>query len=936
MLSGLPPFEQILAQSDVRPDPAMRFGRLPNGMAYVIRANATPQGTGEVRLRYDVGSLDEEAGELGFAHFVEHMAFNGSTRIPEGEMIALLERKGLSFGADTNASTDLETTTYKLSLPKSDSDLLDTALMLMRETGSELTFAPEAVEREKGVVLSERRDRNTYGYIDLVDRVAFEMPRIRMADRMPIGTAETISGATAETLQAFWARNYRPERAVLTVVGDFAPDAVEAAIRRHFADWQAKQDAAPVRLYGQPDLAREPAVDVFLHPALSERVTATREGEARIAPDTVEQRRQDVLAWLGEAIVNRRLARLARQEDPPFKAAGFGTVDIFRVGRMSRLVVDTEEGKWQRGIDAAVAEYRRALAGGFSEGEVAEQLGRLVSAYEDAAASEATRSNGALTSDLMNFFDDGSIPDLPSQKLAALLPLKDSATPEAVLAAMKAELVPLDAAMLRYSGRSEPKGGATALRSAWQAAMQSPLADVAPPTTGDFAYTDFGTPGTVVADTRDPVLGIRQVRFANNVRLNVRHTDNEKDRVLVRIAIEGGQLLETPRDPLAVELVPSIPAGGLGKHSADELDSILAGRNVGIGIQPFGDAFVTSRSTTPRDLELQLGLVSAYLTDPGFRPEALAAYRRALPDRFARMEATAGASIGTHQYEIISDRDPRYTTQPIAAYQALDFGTFGTTIRDRFARGAIEVGIVGDIAEEDAIAMVARTLGALPMREPAFLPRAEGRQRSFTDRRGPVFVSHGGEADQAMIRAFYPTTDDSDPAVTVQLDMLEKVAQVVLNDEIREKLGQAYSPDVTSSLSQTYPGFGFFVVTVGVDYDRIADSLAAIHSAMAELRDAPVSADILQRAREPVLERYDNALKTNGGWIGIVERAQSRPERIERFAAYRKRVEAITPTDLQAAARRWLPPGGAVEIIAIPRGSPEPDLSAQRETPRAP
>ncbi|HEX2794559.1 MAG TPA: pitrilysin family protein, partial [Croceicoccus sp.] len=316
MRTGLPSFEQLLAQSDVRPDPAMRFGRLPNGMAYIIRPNATPKGTGEVRLRYDVGSLDEETSELGFAHFVEHMAFNGSTNVPEGGMIALLERKGLSFGADTNASTDLEATTYKLSLPTNDADLLDTALMLMRETGSELTFAPEAVEREKGVVLSERRDRNSYAYLDLVDRIAFEMPGLRMADRMPIGTVETISAATSESLKAFWARGYRPDRAVLTVVGDFDPAMVETAIRKHFASWQPLDTAVPDRLYGKPAVVREPAADIHIHPALSERINATREGEPHLAPDTVEERRREVLVWLGEAIVNRRLARLARQEDP--------------------------------------------------------------------------------------------------------------------------------------------------------------------------------------------------------------------------------------------------------------------------------------------------------------------------------------------------------------------------------------------------------------------------------------------------------------------------------------------------------------------------------------------------------------------------------------------------------------------------------------------
>ena len=325
--------------------------------------------------------------------------------------------------------------------------------------------------------------------------------------------------------------------------------------------------------------------------------------------------------------------------------------------------------------------------------------------------------------------------------------------------------------------------------------------------------------------------------------------------------------------------------------------------------------------------------MSAYLTDPGFRPQALAAYRRSLPDRFARLEATAGSSIGTHQFEIISDRDPRYTTQPIAAYQALGFDTYGAAIRDRFGKGAIEIGIVGDVAEDEAIAMVSRTLGALPTREAAFQPRAEARKRGFTATRGPIFVRHGGEADQAMIRAFYPTTDDSDADVNADLAMLEKVAQVVMNDEIREKLGQAYSPDVTSSLSQTYPGFGFFVVTVGVDYAQVPATLAAIHSAMAELRDAPVSADLLQRAREPVLDSYDNALKTNGGWIGLVDRAQTKPERIERFAAWRKRIEAMTPEHLQQVARKWVPAGGAVEIIAIPRGAKEPDLSAQRERP---
>lgn len=916
----------MLAATDLDPDPALRIGRLANGLTYVIRQNATPAGTAEVRLRFDTGSLDETASEQGYAHYVEHMAFNGSTNVPEGEMVALLERKGLAFGADTNASTGFDATIYKLSLPTNTPDLLDTALMLMRETASELLFDEEAVQREKGIILSERRDRNTYEFQDVVDRFAFEAPGATYPDRLPIGTLETLNAADGKALRAFWERNYRPELAVLTVVGDYPVDTVEAEIKARFSDWKARSTSVPDRVYGSVDLSRAPAEDIYLHPALPERVTATRQGQPQLAPDTAATRRKDVLRWIGYAIVNRRLKRLTRQDDPPFKSAGIGTSDMFRMGRISRLVVDTPEGQWKRGLDAAVAEYRRALAGGFSEAEVAEQLARLITAQEDAAAGEATRTNSALTSEILDFFDEGEVPTLPSASLERLRAMEAEITPESVLAALKDEMVPLDDAMLRYSGRTEPEGGTAALRAAWNEAMDAPLADTAPPKVAEFAYTDFGPAGTVVSDERDPVYDIRRVTFANNVRLNIKKTDLAEDQVIVRLSLDGGDLLKSKDNPLAVELAPSLPAGGLGEHSADELETILAGRNVGARLGASGEVFTSTRTTTPRDLGLQLQLFAAYLTDPGYRSEAISAYRRQLPDRFARMDATPNAALATRQMEILSDKDPRYTIQPIEAYEALDFADLRTVMADRLAKGAIEIGIVGAVDEDEAIAMVAKTIGALPMREPDFLPRTDARQRSFTATRGPVFVPHGGQDDQAVIRYFFPTTDDSDARLTARLELLQSVVDIALTEELRERLGQAYSPGVASSMSQTYPGFGIFLLNVGVDLSQVPASVEAIEETLRQLRDEPIPADLVQRARQPMLDKYDNALKSNAGWVGLVDRAQSQDERLARYAAYRGTLESITPEQLREAARKWLPEGGAVEIVAIPEGAEQPDL----------
>ncbi|MEP6394406.1 MAG: insulinase family protein, partial [Alteripontixanthobacter sp.] len=179
-------------QSDLPLDRDYVFGALPNGMRYIIRRNATPEGTALVRMRIGSGSLAEREDERGLAHFVEHMAFNGSAAIPEGDMIKLLEREGLAFGADTNASTGFKATTYKLDLPRNDPALLDTALMLMRETASELTIAPDAVERERGVILAERRDRRNYAQRELEDRLDFASPQARFTRRLPIGALEVL------------------------------------------------------------------------------------------------------------------------------------------------------------------------------------------------------------------------------------------------------------------------------------------------------------------------------------------------------------------------------------------------------------------------------------------------------------------------------------------------------------------------------------------------------------------------------------------------------------------------------------------------------------------------------------------------------------------------------------------------------------------------
>ncbi|WP_390549931.1 M16 family metallopeptidase [Qipengyuania sp. MTN3-11] len=915
---GWDPAEWELEDSEFEPEDGWHFGVLENGMRYIVRRNDRPEGTALVRMEVAAGSLDEREDERGFAHFVEHMAFNGSTNVPEGEMIRLLEREGLAFGADTNASTGFERTQYKLDLPRADPDLLDTALMLMRETVGELTFAEAAVEREKGVILSERRVRNTYALQNTLDGLEFAYPEARAARRLPIGAIETLEAADAESLRAFWQREYVPSDTVLVVVGDFDPAVVEAKIRAAFAGWQASPSpdqpaAGPV----DPDSAGK--TDIYLDPALPETITLMRHAPFVDRPDTRAERFEALLRSVGARIMARRIQRLTRQEDPPLRAAQFGSSDFFEAARTSQLVVVSEDGEWREGLTAAVAEYRHALEYGFSEAEVAEQVANIRAALENAAANAATRSNASLVGQAFRIARGEAVPDSPADTLARFEEQVEAITADRVLAAMRADAIALDEPLIRYTGKNAPAGGEQALRSSVETAFAMAVEPGQAAETEEFAYSDFGEAGTIVADTREDAFGIRTVRFANGVMLNLKQTDLEDDRVWVRLNLDGGKMLETRADPLAVELAPLLPAGGLGRHSRDELQTILAGRSVGISFGAGDETFVASAVTTPRDLELQLHYFAASLVDPGYRPEGLGPWRASLDDFFARLGQTPASALAEGLGPILSDSDPRFTRQPIEAYRALDYAGLRAAIADRLASGAIEIGIVGDIDEDAVIAAVAETFGALPPREATFRGYSgERRTRSFTADRSPRTLTHSGELDQALVRLVWPTTDDDDWALTSRLTLLERVARLALTEKLREELGQTYSPSADSNQSRVYDDYGTFSIQAEVDVGQVEAGRQAMIETVEALASGGIDDDLLERARRPLIEALDNRLKSNTVWLGLVDRAQSRPEDVERFLQAKERQLTITPDELTALARTYLVPTAAVTVTVLP------------------
>ena len=913
------------ADSDIPVDTEVRFGVLPNGMKYALRRNTTPLSTIAMRLQFDVGSLAEADDERGLAHFLEHMAFNGSTNVPEGEMVRLLERLGLAFGADTNASTGFDSTSYRLDLPGNDDELIDTGLMLFWETANELTIATPAVDRERGVILSERRARDNFGLRNQIDALEFGLGGTLVPERLPIGTEASIAMLSADQIHGFYDGYYRPERATLVIVGDFDVDAMEARVVARFIPWLGRGAARPDPVLGELDFARPRSADIFVHPAIAETVEIDWLKPWTLNEDSQALRRRGTLEAIGERILRRRFSRIALASGAPISGAGFTETDAFDLLRTASVTAQTRDGQWREALVVIEQELRRAIEHGFSDAEVAEQVAGLMTGARNAVASQGTRTSGGLAGQLLGAADGRAVVSTPDVYLAMTEALATEANAAQVTAAFRNMMADYGEPLVRVTSKVEIADGEATLIAAYGESAGVALAANVAQAVAQFAYTNFGPAGTVVSDDRIVDLDIRRVRFANGVMLNIKRTDFEDDRVRMSLQIDGGGQLATADDPTRLALTPLMTLGGLAAHSTDELQSILAGRSVGRSFGVGADAFGMSAATTPQDMLLQAQLFTATLLHPGYRPEAIDLLRRVLPAQYAATDATPGGALSRDIGAIIYDDHPLTRTPPLEVMMALEWQPYRTAIADSLDHGAIEIAIVGDVEEDAAIAAIAATLGAIPSRRAAFVRDPAAFERRFAQDLSTRTLTHRGEADQAIVQTYWSARDDSDQTESIGLDLLGAVMGIMLTDELRERLGQTYSPNAGANLSFDYPGFGYLYAAATVAPADIESVEAAIMATAAVLRDTPISDDLLTRARQPIVESATRARRDNGYWIGHVLRATSRPELLDRSRNGLALLQAVTAQDLTALARRYLGVDRALQIRVVPRA---PDLAA--------
>ena len=911
--------------SDIAPDPAVRYGVLANGMHYALLKNQLPPDAVSIRFDFRFGSLNEAETEKGLAHVIEHMAFNGSHHVAEGEMVKILERLGLAFGADTNAQTSQKHTTYQFDLPKATDAKIEEGLFLAREIASELTFEPGAIDREKGVVLSEERRGDTFARRRSQQELDFLLPGAYAASRMPIGETKVIEAATHDQLVSLYDRFYRPERATLVVVGDIDVDALEAKIKTKFNDWAGRSAAGvdPDKSY-RPKL-REPAASVFTHKDGGDSIVVYSLKPYEDLPDTAAYRRESNLLGFATGAIGRRLSRLANGEAPPFRSAGLNYSDILEAVDVSSGSVSVTPGAWKAGLSALEQEWRRALLFGFTQEEIDEQIAALRSNQTNAAQRENTRTTGQLVNQLTGSIQDDTVFSTPSSGLKRFELWAPEVTPEIVREVFRKRMS-IGAPLFFMASTVERPGVEKDIVAAWKASASVKVDPPIKTSAKTFAYKRFGRPGQVVKDARLADIDARTVIFANQVRLNLKKTVFQKNVVQVSIRVGGG-ILELPETPFGLhDIMGAFSGGGLEKHSADDLRAILGGRQVQAQFTASTTAFGGSYSTNPADLELQLQVAAAFLTHPGYRSEAERRWRQNIVLSWPRLDANAQSVLSSQGMRLLTSGDRRFGYSADDGEVSRSFTELKSALDPILAKEAIEIAIVGDIDEDKVIAAVAKTFGALPERKPASTFFKSKRPVVFRKDRKAIALTHNGEANQAIASLYWPVDIDpeADPAKAETLGVLGAIMRIKVTDEIRENLGATYSPQAGASMSSAYPGWGYVVSTAEVKPEDVDRVLAAMRKIAGQLRAGQITQDEFKRAITPSLEQLPRNATSNGYWLSLISQAQTRPDTLERarLPAIEARLRSVTLGEVEAAAQRWLADADAQEIRVLPNKTP--------------
>jgi zinc protease len=909
-------------------DTAVHRGRLPNGVRYLIRRNGRPEKRAELRLVVDAGSVQETDAQRGIAHFVEHMAFNGTRRFPKAAIVNFLERAGMAFGADLNASTSFDETIYQLQIPTDSTHLVVTALDILEDWAHGVSFEPAEIAKERGVVIEEWRTGRDASTRVQNKQFPVMLRGSRYAERLPIGTPENLAAFADSLPGAFYRDWYRPDLMTVVAVGDFDIATMEAAIRERFARLTIPARVLPRQSPTVPDHA-ETLISIETD---KEYPSSTISLLWLYPPDsmrTIGDRRRTLITGFFDGMLNARLGEMAQRPDAPFAFASGARGPFVRTRNGFELDATVKENGFERAGLAMLSEVERVARFGFTASEFERRRTNYLRSLEQAYL-ERDKSHSA---GLADSYATAAITGAPivgiehdktlGERLLATITLDE------VNAVARRSLGTTNRVLLVAAPERAdvPLPDQVTLLTLFERARAATLVAYVDSSSDAALVPRPPAAGRIVAERTLPETGILEWTLSNGARMLLKPTDFKADEVLFAAQSPGGISLLADADVPTAELSDYVlSAGGLGSFNAIALGKKLT------GLRAWAEASLgdveehLSGTASARDLPTMFQLAWLRFTAPRVDAPAWEAFKNQVRTILDNQKNSPEAVFADTMQLTLAQHHPRVRIVTSAMLDEVQLPRVLEIARERFADASgFTFFLVGSFSPDSVRPLVEQWVASLPATHAA----EQARDVGIRPPSGVVekTVRMGVEPKAQTSFVFTGPCTYSMPA-RYALSSLRELLEIRLRESLREEKGGTYGVSVAASC--THIPYAHYTLSIGFGSapERVDELTTAMWQVVEEIQNGVVSDSNLTKIREIQLRGHETGLRQNGSWLSAMMDADEDGRDQRDYLRYPELVKSLSIEQLREAARRYITRGRYAKFRLVPATTgapPKPD-----------
>ena len=921
-------FQQTFAQQMQLPplpvDKNVRIGKLDNGLTYYIRHNNMPEKRVEFHIAQKVGSILEKPEQRGLAHFLEHMAFNGTKNFPGNEkglgVVAWCETKGIKFGVNLNAYTSVDETVYRISnVPADNKAIVDSCLLILHDWSSDILMTDKEIDKERGVIREEWRSRNSGMLRLMTNAQPIIYPDSKYADCMPIGSIDVINNFPYQAIRDYYAKWYRPDLQGIVIVGDIDVDAMEAQLKSVFADVKTPVNPAE-RIYYPVSNNKEPIVAMGKDKEI-ETPSISLFFKHDATPDSIKNNMSyyitDYMLNMATTMLNSRLSELRQQANPPFTGAYCYNSDFFlaKTKEAFTLAADTKIDGLETGVKAILQEAERARRFGFTETEYerarANYLQHLESAYNE---REKTKNDAYVNEYIKNFLDKEPIPGIEYEyttmnQLAPRIPV-------AIINRVMQQLV-TDSNIVAMVALPDKEGVAYPSEAEIVKLIKDMKTfDLKPyedKVSNEPLLPEKPKGGKIISEKPGEIYGTTKLILSNGVTIYVKTTDFKADEIIMKGTSNGGTSIFPDKDALNINQLNAVAnVGGLGNFSKVNLTKALAGKraSVSAGIGNLTES--VNGSCSPKDLETMLQLTYLNFTAIRKDAEAFESYKNRLNAELQGAEANPMTTFNDSIRFALFGNHPRAVKVKVENVDQINYDRILEMYKDRFKNaGDFVFYFVGNIDLEKAKPLFAEYLGSLP----AVKTKETFKDTKMNFRKGKyenVFIKKQ-ETPMATIFYLFTGACKYDLRNNTILSYLSQIMNMVYTEEIREKEGGSYGVSCSGDLSRYPKEELMFQIVFQTDPAKQEKLSGIVIEQMEKMAKEGPTAEHMQKVKEYMLKKFNDNQKENRYWLGNLDEFFFTG--VDNTKDYTTMINSITAKDIQQFAAQLLKQKNEIRVV---------------------